>query len=76
MNAIKTKVIFDTGAQVSLISKAWFNNHLNEHKVSKLQEILDPCDKVRVQWRYQAEMPFVGWIYITFELTDYWDEES
>ena len=39
MNGIKTKVLFDTKAQVSLISKAWLNALLTEHKVSKIEEI-------------------------------------
>ena len=41
MNGIKSKVFLDTGARVTLIYKAW----LNERKVSKEDEILDPHDK-------------------------------
>ena len=76
MNGIKTKVLLDTGAQVSLLSNTWLNTYLNEHKVSKIEEILDPCDKPRVQWGNQAEIPFVGWVDITFELIGHGDEES
>ena len=76
MNGIKIKFLLDTRAQVSLIPKAWLNTHLNEHKISKIEEILDPCDKLRVQWGNQAETPFVGWVDITFELTGHGDEES
>ena len=76
MNGIKTKVPLDMEVQMSLISQAWFNAHLNEHKVSKKEEILVPCDKLRVRWENQAEIPFVGWVDITFELTDHGDEES
>ena len=49
MNGIKTKVLLDRGAQVSLISKAWLNTHLNGGKVSKIEKILDPCDELRVE---------------------------
>ena len=76
MNGIKTKVLLDTGAQVSLISKAWLNTHLTENKVSKIEEILDPRDKLRVQWGNQAEILFVSWVDITFGLTGHGDEES
>ena len=49
MNGIKTKVLLDRGAQVSLISKAWLNTHLNGGKVSKIEKILGPCDELRVE---------------------------
>ena len=76
MNGIKIKVLLDRGAQVSLISKAWLNTHLNGGKVSKIEKILDPCDELRVEWGNQAEIPSVGWVKITFELTGHGDEES
>ena len=56
--------------------KAWLNTHLNERKVSKIEEILDPCDKLRVQGRNQAEIPFVGWVDLTFKLTGHGGEET
>ena len=37
---------------------------------------MDPCDKLRVQWGNQVEIPFVGWVDLTFELTGHGDEES
>ena len=62
MNGIKTKVPLDMEVQMSVISKAWFNAHLNKHKVSKKEEILDTCDKLRVRWENQAEIRLsVGW---------------
>ena len=67
--------ILDAGAQASLISNAWLNSHLNEHKVS-IEEILDSCGQLRVQWGNQAEILFVGWVHITFEYTGHGDEES
>ena len=45
---------------MSLISKAWLNIQLNEYKVSKIEEDLDPCDNLRVQCGNQVEIPFVG----------------
>ena len=61
---------------MSLICKAWLDTHLNQHKVSKMEEILDPCDKLRVQWGNQAEIPLVGWVDNTFELRGHGNEES
>ena len=76
MNGIKTKVLLDTGALVSLISKAGPNTHSNEHKVSKIEKILDPCDKLSVSGGNQPEILFVDWVDITFELKSHEDEES
>ena len=61
---------------MSLICKAWLDTHLNQHKISKMEEILDSCDKLRVQWGNQAEIPLVGWVDITFELRGHGNEES
>lgn len=76
MNGIKSKVLLDTGEEVSLKSKAWLNTRLNEHKVSKIEKILDPCDKLRIRSENQVEIRFFSWVDITFELTDHGDEES
>ena len=72
-------VPLDTGAQVSLIifllkSNAWLNTCLHEHKVSKIDENLDPCDKLKVQWGNQADILFGGWVDIIPEFTGHGNE--
>ena len=37
-------------------------------KIAEIGELLDPCDKLRVQWGNQPEIPFAGWMDIKFEL--------
>ena len=74
INESKTKVFLDTRAQLSLISKAWLNTHLNELKVSEKEGILDPCDMFRVHRGNHAEIPFVGCVSINFELAGQGDE--
>ena len=74
INGIKTMVLLDTGAQASLIiflliSNAWLNTCLHEHKVFKIDENFDPCDKLKVQLGNQAYIAFGGWVDITFEVT-------
>ena len=81
INGIKTMVLLDTGAQVSLIiflltSNAWLNTCLHEHKVSKIDENLDPCDKLKVQWGNQADILFGGWVDIIPEFTGHGNESS
>ena len=74
-------VLLDTGAQVSLIiflltSNAWLNTCLHEHKVSKIDLNLDPCEKLKVQWGNQADILFGGWVDIIPEFTGHGNESS
>ena len=64
MNDVATQVLLDTGAQVSLLSHKWLESNLPGAK------ILDPCDRLRVQWGNNIEIPFPGWTDIKFELLD------
>ena len=64
MNDVATQVLLDTGAQVSLLLHKWLESNLPGAK------ILDPRDRLRVQWANDIEIPFLGWTDIKFELSD------
>ena len=44
--------------------------------ISKIDEILDLYDELRVQLRNQTQIPFAGWVGIKFELTGPGNEVS
>ena len=62
--------MLDTGAQVSLISHKWLESNLPGAKILEVGELLDPFDRLRVQWGNHTEMPCLGWTDIKFELSD------
>ena len=70
MNDVVTQVLLDTGAQVSLISHKWLESNLPGAKILEVGELLDPFDRLRVQWGNHTEMPYLGWTDIKFELSD------
>ena len=70
MNDVVTQVLLVTGAQVSLLSHTWLESNLPGAKILEVGELLDPCDRLRVQWDNQTEISFLGWIDIKFELSD------
>ena len=70
MNDVVTQVLLDTGAQVPLLSHKLLESILPGAKILEVRELLDPCDKLRVQWGNHAEISFVGWTDIKFELSD------
>ena len=66
MNDLVTQVLLDTGAQVSLLSHKWLKSNLPGAKILEVGELLDPYDRLRVQWGNHAEIPFLGWTDIKF----------
>ena len=68
MSGLQTHVLLDTGVQVPLVSKRWFKSQLPDAKTVEIGELLNLCDKLRVHWGNQAEIPFVRWTDIKFEV--------
>ena len=60
MNDVVTQVLLVTGAQVSLLSHKWLESNLPGAKILEVGELLDPCDRLRVQWDNQTEISFLG----------------
>lgn len=57
---VVTQALLATGAQVFLLSHQWLENNLPEAKVFEVEELLDPCDRLRVQWGNHTEMSLFG----------------
>lgn len=51
----------DTGTQTSLVSNNCMRSNLQNAKTNKVEELLDTCNKLKVQWRNQAEKPSLEW---------------
>lgn len=62
LNNIKSKVLLDTGAQVSIIGKDYLRIHMENQQPQNISDLLDNADSLRVQWGDSSDIPFEGWI--------------
>lgn len=58
----------DTGSQVSAIDEFWKANHFPDIKLRDIAEIIDPDDPLQIEAANGTEMPYVGWVEVTFRL--------
>lgn len=66
----KTQVLWDTGSQVSAIDEVWKADNLPNVKLRDRAEIIDPNDPLQIEAANGTEMPYVGWVEVTFRLAD------
>ena len=64
----KAEVLWDTGSQICAIDEAWKARHLPDIKLRNIAEIIDPLDPLQVEAANGTEIPYVGWVELTFKL--------
>ena len=70
INDVARQVLFDTGAQVSLLSHKWLKSNLPGATILEVGKLLDPCNRLWVQWGNHTEISFLRWTDIRLELPD------
>ena len=55
MNDVATQVLLDTVAEVSLLSHKWMESKVPGTKILEVGKLLDPCDRLQVQWDNHTE---------------------
>ena len=55
---------------MSLLSHNWLESNLPRAKILEVGELLDPYDRLQVQWDKHTEVPFLGWTNKKFKLLD------
>lgn len=67
MNNVQTEALWDTGAQVSIVSKDWIAENLPTAESRQMDELLN--DKgLDLKAANGTEIPYEGWIEVSFEL--------
>lgn len=61
-------MLWDTGSQVSAIDEVWKADNVPDTKLRDISEIVDPDDPLQVEAANGTEMPYVGWVELTFRL--------
>ena len=67
-NNIETQVLLDTGAQVSIMSKDWYNKKHPHTPMRNINELLDDQDSLQIQWGNGNTIPYVGWCNVDIQL--------
>ncbi|RXN17604.1 Retrovirus-related Pol poly from transposon [Labeo rohita] len=69
LNDITVEALWDTGAQASIINADWRKQHLPHTTVRPIEELLGPGTLTGLAANH-TEVPFDGWIEVSFQLSD------
>ena len=70
----KTQALWDTGSQVCAIDEIWKGSYLPDLPLRDIAELIDPIDPLQIEAANGTEMPYVGWLEVSFRLTASDDE--
>ena len=70
LNGKNASVLWDTGSQVSLISRTFLNEKFPSLKLQNLTELLDSDDTLDLRAANNTPVPFDGFIELTFEFAN------
>lgn len=69
-NDIKVQALWDTGAQVSIMSEAWKSDNLPDSKIFPISNLLSDYETLNVRAANGSEIPSKGWIEVKLSLND------
>lgn len=70
----KIQALWDTGSQVCAIDEVWKESDLSDVPLRDIAELIDPLDPLQIEAANGTEMPYVGWLEVSFRLTASDDE--
>ena len=68
LNGQKVHALWDTGAQVSLISKKWLDEHLPDLPLRNIESLLDDGTELDLKTANGSCMPYEGFVVVQFKL--------
>lgn len=69
LSGVTVEMLWDTGAQVSLVLKIWFSEHLPSLELRMIKELLGKDAGLDLRAANGGIIPFVGWVEVEFQLT-------
>lgn len=70
MNNIKTQALWDTGAQVPIMSETWKSKNLPDAKILPISDLLSDDELLNLRAANGSEIPFQVWIEVNLSLYD------
>ena len=68
MNDKLVDILWDTGVNISIISKEYVNNLFQNVVIKNLLDILNDADKLQVRWGNQEVLPYEGYVELEVSL--------
>ena len=68
LNNITVDILWDTGANVSIISKDYINKLFPDIIIHSISEMLSDADKLQVRWGNQDVLPYEGFVEVDVAL--------
>ena len=62
------QALWDSGSQVTIIDEMWKEVHLPDMRLRDISEIVDTADKLDIVAANGENMPYAGWVEVTFKL--------
>ncbi|CAC5417221.1 unnamed protein product [Mytilus coruscus] len=66
LNGKEFRLLWDTGAQISIIPVQWLKEKMNETQIRPLSELMD--GELIVRSANGSEIPYEGWVQVNFKL--------
>ncbi len=70
----RIQALWDTGSQICAIDEVWKENHLPDERLRDVAELVDPLTPLQVEAANGTEMPYTGWLEVSFKLSASDDE--
>ena len=70
MNGTETEVLWDTGAQVSIIPKRILQDKFPDLQVKDIHELLEVGSDLKLEAANGTQIPYSGWVGVSFKLLD------
>ena len=74
LNSTKTVVLFDSGAQVSLLNLKWLRKHFPDLEIQPICNLLD-SHEINLKTAIDGDIPFEGYVEIPFRLES-WESDT
>ena len=69
MNKVKVEALFDTGAQVSIISAQQLADHFPDTEIQDVKNLLSEGKELELMTANGSKLPYKGWVKIDFQFS-------
>ena len=68
LNGVPVEVLWNTGAQVSILSKSWLSKNRSSSELRNIEELLGEEAELNLRAGNGGIIPFIGWVEAQFQL--------
>ena len=68
LNGVPVGALWDTGAQVSIVSKSWLSTNMTSSKLRNIEELPGEEAELNLRAANDGIIPLIGWVEVQFQL--------